>query len=89
MGKQTGKDFFDYGPERSGFERSWTTASYDALTAILASLPVNWRFFVKRKIFDAVEQIPAGERKGDGREVRAAFERILKEYPQLQPQAAE
>ena len=89
MGKQAGTGFFDYGPERAGFEKTWTAGNYDALTAILASLPVNWRFFVKRKIFDAVEQIPAGERKGDGKEVRAAFERILKEYPQLQPQAAE
>jgi N-methylhydantoinase B len=83
------RSFFDYGPERSGFETVWTLGNYDALTAILKTLPVNWRFFVKRKIFDAIERTPSAERRGDGSEVRRVFDRILKEYPQLQPQAAE
>ncbi|WP_136683997.1 hydantoinase B/oxoprolinase family protein [Falsirhodobacter xinxiangensis] len=42
---------FHFGPERDGFEARWTADAYDALTAILAALPVHWRFFAKTEIF--------------------------------------
>jgi N-methylhydantoinase B len=42
---------FHYGPERDGYERQWTPEAYDTLTALLASLPIHWRFFTKTEIF--------------------------------------
>ena len=34
-------------------------------------LPVDWRFFVKHQIFEALERMPAAQRSGDGEEVRS------------------
>jgi N-methylhydantoinase B len=47
---------FDLGAARDAYERLWTRERYDALTEILAGLPVNWRFFIKHKIFAAMEE---------------------------------
>jgi N-methylhydantoinase B len=74
-----GEAHFSFGPEREAFERVWTRANYDALTEILAGIPVHWRFFVKGRIFDAMDEAAAD----DGSTVRAAFERILEDHPQI------
>jgi N-methylhydantoinase B len=74
-----GEAHFSFGPEREAFERVWTRANYDALTDILAGIPVHWRFFVKGRIFDAMDEAAAD----DGSTVRAAFERILEDHPQI------
>jgi len=56
-------DAIDAGPERAAFERVWTPGNYAALTETLAALPVHWRFYAKRRIFEAVAAIPeAGTR---------------------------
>jgi N-methylhydantoinase B len=68
---------FDFGPERELFERTWTREAYDELTAILAALPVHWRFFVKGKIFAEL-----AEDEGDGDAVRRAFGNVLETFPQ-------
>jgi N-methylhydantoinase B len=72
---------FDPGPERAAYEAIWTEANYAALTECLARLPVQWRFYAKRRIFALVEA--ASDRRGDGSEVRAAFARLAAEFPQL------
>ena len=72
---------FDAGPERAAFEQVWTGANYAALTEALATLPVHWRHFAKRRIFASVEADPA--RRGDGSEVRAAFAALRAEFPQI------
>ena len=43
-----------HGAGRLAFEAVWTLARYDALTRILAVVPVGWRFFVKHRIFAAI-----------------------------------
>ena len=65
---------FHYGPERDGYEAQWTPAAYDRLTAILAGLPIHWRFFAKTEIFRRM----TGRSGADGvaqalAEVRARF----------------
>jgi N-methylhydantoinase B len=70
---------FAFGPERDAFERVWTQANYDALTEILAALPIHWRFFVKTKLF---EQARLAERRA-GFDVRAAFAAVRAAYPQI------
>ncbi|MDR3517500.1 MAG: hypothetical protein P4M00_16975 [Azospirillaceae bacterium] len=45
-----------YGPERLAFETLWTRQRYDLLTDFLAGVPVDWRFFLKHRVFEAVER---------------------------------
>lgn len=87
-------DHFHFGENRDRFNAVWTTASYDALTDILASIPVHWRFFIKHKIFAAIESLSPSE--AGAHAVREAWKRIRSEFPQLadteeqvRPQAAE
>ncbi|MDP6021708.1 MAG: hydantoinase B/oxoprolinase family protein, partial [Alphaproteobacteria bacterium] len=75
--------FFDYGQGRIEFELLWTEANYAALTELLQELPVHWRFFVKHRVFEAMDALPEGERMGDGSEVRAIFSEVISRYPQL------
>jgi len=42
---------FHFGPEREGYEAQWTRDAYARLTALLAGLPIHWRFFAKTEIF--------------------------------------
>lgn len=44
-----------YGPERLAFEAVWTPERYDLLTQFLQKCPVGWRFFLKHRVFEAVE----------------------------------
>src|SRR4029079_15025447 len=91
LAKQTPTDgIFAYNAEREAYEREWTDANYAALTEVLATLPVNWRHYLKKRIFAAMAELPAHQRRGDGSEVRRAFELAKAEFPQLrQAQAAE
>lgn len=68
---------FDLGPEREAFERLWTRTNYDALTKILAGLPIHWRFFVKARIFDAANAA------GPGASVPALYEAVRAGMPEL------
>ncbi len=75
--------FYGFNTARVAFEQVWTQANYDALTEVLASLPVHWRFFVKHKIFAIINDIAEQEGTGTGHQVRQAFERVRAQYPQL------
>lgn len=52
--RKTG-DIISYGPERLAFEAVWTRERYDLLTQFLQKSPVGWRFFLKHRVFEAVE----------------------------------
>ncbi|MDX1434771.1 MAG: hydantoinase B/oxoprolinase family protein [Gammaproteobacteria bacterium] len=75
---------FGFNAARLEFEAVWTRSSYARLTAILAGLPVNWRFFVKHRIFEALERIPAPERTGTPEDVDRAFRAVLGDSPELE-----
>jgi N-methylhydantoinase B len=84
MARSRRNEHFDVGPMRRQFEKNWTLKDYDALTSILAGLPSNWRFFVKRKIFDrAAEQVTAGASR---KSVEHLFEGVVREFPQITSQ---
>lgn len=73
---------FHFGPERDRFESVWHARNYAALTALLSSLPVHWRFFAKTKIFAAM-------RGSNGLvAVDEAFAAVRRDFPQL-PEIAE
>ena len=83
MAAADGHRGFGYSEAREAFERVWTRENYEALVGILAGLPVDWRFFVKHRVFEAVERMPEAERTGAGEEVRRAFSALAAEYPEL------
>ncbi len=78
-GEESGADL-DFGPERYAFETLWTRDNYDALTDILAGLPVHWRFFVKTKLF---EKLPDLADRANESPVRVAFAALVESYPQI------
>ena len=77
------KGHFDYGAARVAFEKLWTAANYEALTRILAALPVHWRYFIKHRIFERLAELPPECCRGDGSEVVEAWEAIAREFPQV------
>ena len=87
MEAANGNDGFGFSEAHVEFEQTWTRRNYETLTEILAALPIDWRFFVKHRIFEAIDRLPPDERAGDGSEVRQAFERVAGDYPQLGAQS--
>jgi N-methylhydantoinase B len=79
---------FGFNPERTAFERMWTRTNYERLIALLATLPVEWRFFVKHRVFEAIERLPERERTGTGAEVDRAFQQVTASYAQLKSVAS-
>lgn len=71
------EEHFHFGPERDSYEAQWTDAAYDRLTALLAALPVHWRFFAKTEIFRRMD----GRSGADG--VEAAFAEVCARFPGL------
>ncbi len=74
---------FGYNEARIRFEQVWTRSNFTALSEILSKLPVDWRFFVKHRIFEAIERMSDDERTGGGDEVHRAFQSIAAEYTEL------
>jgi N-methylhydantoinase B len=72
--------FFHFGPEREAHEAIWTPAAYAEFTAILAALPVHWRFFVKTRLFERLRE-PSAE--DGGARVHAAYEELRRVTPGL------
>ena len=83
-----GHDGFGFNAERVAFEKVWTRANYTALSDILRELPVDWRFFVKHKVFEHIEGMADGSCTGEGDEVRCAFAAVAAQYPELASIAA-
>jgi N-methylhydantoinase B len=79
----TSRGGFGFNKAWLDFEAVWTRANYERLTALLAKLPVEWRFFIKHRVFEGMEALPAAERTGKGDEVERIFDRVAGQYPQL------
>ncbi|WP_180900568.1 hydantoinase B/oxoprolinase family protein [Martelella soudanensis] len=73
-------------PQMAAFEALWTRERYELLTRFLSSWPVGWRFFMKHRVFDAVDAL-APERCADAssetvkRDMTKIFTRLRQEYP--------
>lgn len=68
-------DIISYGPERLAFEAVWTRERYDFLTQFLQKSPVGWRFFLKHRVFEAVEN--------EGDDPRPLCERMTEIFEQI------
>jgi len=80
MRGRQGGGFFDFGPERTSYEAIWTTERYARFTALMAALPIHWRFFVKTQIFAMTRERPDAD-------FDAIFVDLVARYPQI-PQPA-
>jgi N-methylhydantoinase B len=77
------RDGFGFNQARIDFERVWTRSNYERLTTLLAKLPVEWRFFVKHRVFESIERLPDRERIGMGDEVERSFRQVTGNFVQL------
>ncbi|MEM7405430.1 MAG: hydantoinase B/oxoprolinase family protein [Pseudomonadota bacterium] len=75
---------YSHGDERRQFESVWNRDRYAELTAILARVPVHWRFFVKHRLFELT-----GRDTADSRTLAKSFRSLLERYPQLQAAMSE
>jgi N-methylhydantoinase B len=73
---------FDYGPGRSRFESIWTKARYDAMTRIMAAIPVSWRHFVKHQMFAALAGTPPPQ-DGGAPDIDAIYAQLSERYADL------
>jgi N-methylhydantoinase B len=92
MAEADTQTFFGFNTHRISYEKFWTRAAYAELILIVGGLPVHWRFFVKGKIFEVINRVPAAERMDGAEQVRRAYAWLVAEYPQLETlrqQAAE
>ncbi|HWK48023.1 MAG TPA: hydantoinase B/oxoprolinase family protein [Stellaceae bacterium] len=71
---------FSFGPEREAHELIWTRETYDALTVLLAALPIHWRFFVKTKLF---ELMPRAGVPANPPSLREVFAEVRAAYPEV------
>ncbi len=78
-------EHFSFGPYREHFELRWTQARYDVLTDILSRTPIVWRFFVKHKLFDAMESLEKqGTLPAGSQIIGTLFDSLRQKYPELQ-----
>jgi N-methylhydantoinase B len=70
---------FDYGRHRVAFERAWSKENYDVLIERLRRRPVQWRHFLKQRVFQEL----AGRNEIDTDTVTATLNSIEAEFPQL------
>jgi N-methylhydantoinase B len=88
----TGEAGFGFNRARRDYEAVWTREAYEAFVRLVGALPVHWRYFVKQKLFSAVEALPPEQRRGDPAQLHALFDALAAEFPQLaaaRAQAAE
>jgi N-methylhydantoinase B len=83
MEKAAGKPGFGFNRARLEYEAVWTREAYEAFVRLVGALPVHWRYFVKQKLFAAVEALPPETRRGDPAQLHALFDALAAEYPQL------
>ena len=73
---------FGHGPGRIAHEKIWSLTRYEALTRILAEVPVNWRYFVKHQIFKAIGKA-AAPASGGAEDVYRAYAEVVKRFSDL------
>ena len=74
-------EFFGHSAGRIAFEKIWTLQLYDKLTELLWRSPVNWRYFVKHRLFDAVAAMQ--DQEIAPADLDNTFEALLEQHPQL------
>lgn len=81
MANCASNDFFGHSPGRIEFEKVWTLDLYEKLTELLWQVPVNWRYFVKHRLFATIEALQATDVSPQS--LQFALDDLLSEHPQL------
>jgi N-methylhydantoinase B len=71
-----------FDPARLDFERVWSDAAWDRLSALLFTLPVEWRFFMKHRVFAALGDDAVSDPVAA---VEHAFAAEVARHPQVRP----
>ncbi|MEO8136641.1 MAG: hydantoinase B/oxoprolinase family protein, partial [Betaproteobacteria bacterium] len=82
MNRERKTTHYSHGGGRLQFERVWTLQRYDALTTILSNVPITWRYFVKHKLFAALEGNIAPP-DGGAQDVYARYTELAREFSEL------
>ena len=81
MAAAASNEFFGHSPGRIAHEKVWTRALYEKLTELLWRLPVNWRFYVKHQLMNAIDALDIED--VSPAELESAFDGLLEQHPQL------
>ncbi|MEI9411534.1 hydantoinase B/oxoprolinase family protein [Mesorhizobium salmacidum] len=80
-----GRELFDFGVYRRAHEQRWTRERYAVLTERLIRVPVEWRFFLKRRVFEMLDQRIADGTATDGAKmIDILFDELISLYPQVE-----
>lgn len=75
---------FGYGPARDAHEAKWTRERYARLGIHLQQVPVDWRFFLKHRIFECMDAHWAEGTLPEGPDaVDALYQEVVQRYPAL------
>jgi N-methylhydantoinase B len=75
---------FAFAPARVQHEKLWTRERYDALTEVLSTAPLSWRFFIKHRIFDELSALSNASKLAAGPgDVYRAFSQLQDLHPAL------
>lgn len=84
MAAVASSEHFNFGPYREKFELRWTQQRYNVLTDILSRTPIVWRFFVKHRLFEALEKLEQKGQLAVGSDVVISqFDALRQKYPEL------
>jgi N-methylhydantoinase B len=77
--------FYNLCDARMEYEKVWTKKNYDVLTKCLSNLPITWRFYAKHRIFAEIEKWdPSDSQRLNGVAIEATYNKMLKEFPELE-----
>jgi N-methylhydantoinase B len=88
MGGEASGDGFGFNSERLEFESTWTRSNYSVLINALLKLPVDWRFFVKHRVFGSVENLRLSGVEVGEEDIKNALRNVANDYPELSSEIA-
>ena len=88
MGSATKVNGFGFNAGRLEFESTWTRSNYTVLINALLKLPVDWRFFVKHRVFESVENLRLSGTEVGEENIKAALRNVANDYPEISSELA-
>jgi len=88
IGSEANGDGFGFNAERVEFESTWTESNYRVLIHALLKLPVDWRFFVKHRVFESVENLRLSRTEVCEEDIKTALRSVANDYPEISSELA-
>ena len=77
-------DGFGFNAARREFEQLWSRENYAALMKCLYTLPTDWRFFIKHRMFEILEdEATQNASLVTGVDIQRVFDSVVARYPEL------